>query len=108
MCQYSQGDEAAATRTIDGLKSSLSSTDEPRSNTEMISYRDIGVYYAWAGEFDESLAWLDRAFSWSHNAVDFRLLNSAVFDSARTDPDFREGLTRILDGARERLQEATR
>ena len=108
MCQYSQGDEAAATRTIDGLKSSLSSTDEPRSNTEMISYRDIGVYYAWAGEFDESLAWLDRAFSWSHNAVDFRLLNSAVFDSARTDPDFREGLTRILDGVRERLQEATR
>ena len=108
MCQYSQGDEAAATRTIDGLKGTLSSTDEPRSNIEMISYRDIGVYYAWAGEFGESLVWLGGAFSWSHNAVDFRLLNSAVFDSARRDPDFRQGLDRILDGARERLQEETR
>ena len=106
MCQYSQGDEAAATRTIDALKSTLSSTGEPRSNAEMISYRDVGVYYAWAGEFDESLAWLDRAFSWSHNAVDFRLLNSAVFDSARRDTDFREGLDRVLDRVKERLLQA--
>ncbi len=72
----------------------------------MISYRDVGVYYAWAGEFDESLAWLDRAFSWSHNAVDFRLLNSAVFDSARRDTGFREGLDRVLDRVKERLLQA--
>ena len=108
MCQYSRGDEAAATSTIDVLKSTLSLTDEPRSNAEMISYRDVGVYYAWAGEFDESLAWLDRAFSWSHNAVDFRLLNSAVFDSARRGPGFQEGLARILNRVREQLLEATR
>ena len=108
MCQYSRGDEAAATSTIDVLKSTLSLTDEPRSNAEMISYRDVGVYYAWAGEFDESLAWLDRAFSWSHNAVDFRLLNSAVFDSARRGPGFQEGLDRILNQVREQLLEATR
>ena len=90
------------------MKSTLSLTDEPRSNAEMISYRDVGVYYAWAGEFDESLAWLDRAFSWSHNAVDFRLLNSAVFDSARRGPGFQEGLDRILNQVREQLLEATR
>jgi len=92
---------------VDSLKSALSSDDEPRNHIEMISYRDIGMFYAWAGEFDEALNWLERAFSWSHNAVDFRLLNSAVFDSARSDPNFKEGLDRVLNRVRERLLEAT-
>ena len=91
---------------VDSLKSALSSDDEPRNHIEMISYRDIGMFYAWAGEFDEALNWLERAFSWSHNAVDFRLLNSAVFDSARRDTGFREGLDRVLDRVKERLLQA--
>ena len=107
MCQYSRGEVTPSMQLVDSLKSALSSDDEPRNHIEMISYRDIGMFYAWAGEFDEALNWLERAFSWSHNAVDFRLLNSAVFDSARSDPNFKEGLDRVLNRVRERLLEAT-
>ena len=106
MCQYSRGEVTPSMQLVDSLKSALSSDDEPRNHIEMISYRDIGMFYAWAGEFDEALNWLERAFSWSHNAVDFRLLNSAVFDSARRDTGFREGLDRVLDRVRERLLQA--
>ena len=106
MCQYSRGEVTPSMQLVDSLKSALSSDDEPRNHIEMISYRDIGMFYAWAGEFDEALNWLERAFSWSHNAVDFRLLNSAVFDSARRDPGFREGLDSILNRVRERLLQA--
>jgi hypothetical protein len=106
MCQYSQGEVALSMQLADSLKSALSLDNEPRNHIEMISYRDIGMFYAWAGDFDEALNWLERAFSWSHNAVNFRLLDSAVFDSARRDPDFKEGLDRILNRVRERLLEA--
>ncbi len=91
---------------VDSLKSALSSDNEPRNHIERISYRDIGLFYGWAGDFDEALNWLERAFSWSPNAVDFRLLDPAVFDSARRGSDFKEGLDRLLNRVRERLLEA--
>ena len=106
MCQHSRGEVARSMEMLDSFKSALGSASEPSNREEMLSYRDIAMFYAWIGEVDETLDWLDRAFLWSHNAVEFRLIDSAIFDEVREDSSFRSGLERIRTRMRERLLEA--
>ncbi len=103
MCRHSRGDVAGAMQTVDSLKSSLGETSVPSSHAEMVSYRDIATFYAWIGDVDQALTWLERAFTWSHNAVEFRVMASGVFDGVREVPRFRSGLERIHGGMRERF-----
>ena len=106
MCQHSRGDEATAMQVVDSLKNTLGSGNEPQNHEEMVLYRDISMFYAWIGNADESLAWLERAFSWSHNAIQFEVMNSGVFDRVTEDQDFQSSLERIRARIRERLLEA--
>ena len=103
MCQHSQGDEAAAIQVVDSLRSTVGSGSEPQNHEEMVLYRDISMFYAWIGNADESLDWLERAFSWSHNAIQFEVMNSGIFDRVSEDPEFQSSLERIRARARERL-----
>ena len=91
---------------IDSLKSTLTSTDDPINYGEMVLYRDIAMFYAWIGEVDETLDWMERAVSWSHHAIDFRYIDSGIFDKVREDSSFRSGLQSIRDGMMELLREA--
>ena len=91
---------------LDSLQSTLGSTNEPASHAEMLSYRDIAMFYAWVGDVDETLDWMERAVSWSHLAVDFRYIDSGIFDKVREDSSFQSGLKRIRTRMRERLLEA--
>jgi TolB-like protein/tetratricopeptide (TPR) repeat protein len=106
MCQYSQGDEAAALQVIDSLKNTVSSTSVPQNHSEMLSYRELAMFYAWVGNVDETLDWLERGFSWSQNAVQFEIIRSGVFDRVNEDPGFQSGLERIQAQARQRLIQA--
>jgi tetratricopeptide (TPR) repeat protein len=105
MCQHSRGDEAGAMQTIDSLKTTLNSATDPQSHTEMMVYRDIAMFYAWIGNADESLTWLERAFSWSHDAVGSELIDSGIFDRVSEDPNFQSGLQRMQARIRERLRQ---
>ena len=106
MCQYSQGDEAAALQIIDSLKSTVSSTSGPRSHDEMLSYRELAMFYAWVGHVDETLDWLERGFTWSHGAVWLEIIRSGVFDRVREDSAFQAGLEGMRGRIRERLLQA--
>ena len=105
MCQHSRGDEAGAMQTIDSLKTTLNSATDPQSHTEMLVYRDIAMFYAWIGNADESLTWLERAFSWSHDAVGSELIDSGIFDRVSEDPNFQSGLQRMQARIEERLRQ---
>jgi len=106
MCHHSRGDQTRAMQLIDSLKSTLTSTDEPVNYGEMVLYRDIAMFYAWIGEVDETLDWMERAVSWSHHAIDFRYIDSGIFDKVREDSSFRSGLDRIRNGMMELLRQA--
>jgi hypothetical protein len=93
---------------LDSLKNNLDSADQPRNRQEMLLYRNIAMFYAWIGEVDQTLDWMERAFVWSHNAVEFRLIDSAIFDEVRQDSSFRSGLERIRTRMRERLLQEAR
>jgi hypothetical protein len=72
----------------------------------MLSYREIAMFYAWIGDVDEALDWLERGFVWSPNAVQIEYMNSEVFDKVRQDQSFQAGLDRIRTRMRERLLQA--
>ena len=106
MCQHSRGNEAEAMQIVDSLKSALGSASEPRNQAEMVLYRDIAMFYAWVGNVGEALSWFEPAFAWSHNAIQFEVMNSGVFDRVTEDQDFQSSLERIRARIRERLLEA--
>jgi hypothetical protein len=88
---------------LESLKNTIDSTGEPQSHAEMLSYREIAMFYAWIGDVDEALDWLERGFAWSPNAVQIEYMNSEIFDKLRQDPSFQNGLERIRTQMRERL-----
>ncbi len=90
----------------DSLKSTLGSASEPQNHEELLSYRGIIMFYAWIGDVDKTLDWLERGSSWSHEAIPPELMNSEVFDRVREDSSFRSGVERIHAQVRERLLEA--
>ena len=92
---------------VDSLKSALNSSEQPVNNAEMILYRDIAMFYAWIGEIDETLDWMEGAVSWSHHAIDFRYVDSGIFAKVLGDTGFRSGLERIRTRARERIVQAS-
>ena len=107
MCHYSRGNETQAMQMVDSLKSALNSSEQPVNNAEMILYRDIAMFYAWIGEIDETLDWMEGAVSWSHHAIDFRYVDSGIFAKVLGDTGFRSGLERIRTRARERIVQAS-
>ena len=86
-----------------GQASSWASSGQPGSQAEMALYRDLAMFYAWVGNVAETLSWLEPAFAWSHNAVQFEVMKCGIFDRVSDDPDFQSGLERIHSRARARL-----
>ena len=93
---------------VDSLKSTLTleSSNEPAGQAEGFLYRDVAMFYAWIGNAEESLAWLERVSSWSHMVLGGLIMRFEVFDRVLEDPSFRSGLERLQDQARQRLIEA--
>ena len=91
---------------VDSLKSALNSSEQPVNNAEMILYRDIAMFYAWVGNVDETLEWLERAFAWSPYAVQFEIMRSGVFDRVNEDSSFQAEVERIQAQIKERLLQA--
>ena len=109
MCRYSLGQETEAQRTMDSIQAAIESSGVGSSDrAAWIPYRDLATYYAWAGDADRALVWLERAFAISPNGVDYRILNSAVYDGARRDPAFQRELNRLLREATDRLRRERR
>ena len=107
MCQYSRGDTDGAIGIVESLKTTVVQAFEPQSHAEMLSYREIAMFYAWIGDVDAALDWIERGFAWSPNAVQIEYMNSEIFDKVRQDRGFQDGLERIRIRMRERLLQAT-
>jgi tetratricopeptide (TPR) repeat protein len=67
-------------------------------------YADMAAYYAWQGDVDRALEWLDRSAHLTPT-VNFWQIESGLFDRVRKDPRFAAGLTRLDDYSRSRVAE---
>ena len=93
-------------QVVDSLKSTLESSNEPAGHAESLLYRDIAMFYAWIGNAEESLDWLERVSSWSHTLISGLFMRNEVFDRVSEDPGFQSGLERIRTRMRQRLLQA--
>ena len=76
--------------------------------SSVLAARELTEYYAWTGNAEESLAWLERAFAISPIGDDFPVIASGIYDKVRNDPRFKAGLQRARTQIYDRVQRARR
>jgi serine/threonine-protein kinase len=107
LCLYSLGRVAEAARIADSLRSGFpAGTLGDSLFNPVIAARGLAEYYAWTGNAEQSLAWLDRAYAMSPEGEEFCVIASGIYDKVRNDPHFRAGLQRAHTQIFERVQRA--
>lgn len=105
MCMHTLGrtDEAAA--IVDSLRVVVSSGDFPDPEfTPVIPAGDLAAYYAWTGDPERALPWIERAFSLSPSGIDPRVLESGLFDHLFQERSHRGLVEQVRDRVWERVQ----
>ena len=69
---------------------------------------DVATYFAWTGDRDRAFRWLERAFEQSPDGVDFRYVQSGLFDRIRGDPAFQRRFEALRTAGWERVEEMSR
>jgi serine/threonine-protein kinase len=70
-------------------------------------YADMAAYYAWQGDVDHALEWLDRSAHVTPT-MNFWQIESGLFDRVRRDPRFAAELTKLDAYSRTRVAEERR
>ncbi len=88
-CLEASGRSEDARRIIAAV---LNDIDEKRIHesgyTEVIAFEELATYYAFTGDAKKSQEWLMRSFAISPAGIEFRVLESELFDRVRNDHDF--------------------
>jgi serine/threonine-protein kinase len=107
LCLHSLGRTRDASQIVDSLRTAFTAGIANDSTfNPVITARGLAEYYAWTGNAEESLKWLDRAFSISPLGEDYQLINSALYDKVRNNPHFKDGLETIRKRTYERVRRA--
>ena len=109
LCLHSAGKVREAARFADSLGAAFTATAPGDATvTPVLVARTLAQYYAWIGDVQRSLSWLERAYAISPMGEDFPIIVSAVYDRVRADPGFQAGLDRLNAQIYERVREARR
>jgi TolB-like protein len=95
MCLHSLGREEPATSLIDSLSTEASSPEYDQLFSDVIILADLASYYAWRGDAERTIGYLERAFAQSPSALDFRFVYSGLFDRVRNDPALQSAIRRM-------------
>jgi hypothetical protein len=63
----------------------------------------LACYHAYRGDVPLTVDALERAFAASPSGLDFRFLDSGLFDKVRGDPRFKSALERVTGSVRKRV-----
>lgn len=97
-CLYAAGRTVEAQAAADSLRAILLRGDF----VTVHQFTDLGTYYAWSGNSEEALRWIQRAADQTPMLIDW-VLSSGLYDKALADARFRQGLVEIRKGMQERL-----
>jgi hypothetical protein len=61
----------------------------------VITYEDLAVDYAWRGDAKKAMEWAALSYGLSPVGLEIRVLESALFDSVRTNPEFERTIKEI-------------
>jgi serine/threonine protein kinase/tetratricopeptide (TPR) repeat protein len=109
LCLYSTGNVREAALLADSLGAAFTAMAAGNSTySPVLVARSLAQYYAWIGDVEESLAWLERAYALSPVGEDFIVIASAIYDRVRADPRFQAGLQRLHVQIYDRVRSARR
>ena len=92
---------------VDSLRAAFAAgTGGDSTLSPVLTARGLAQYYAWTGNAEESVEWLERAFAISPMGEDFQLIRSGLYDKVRNDPRFKAGLQRVRTQIYERVHRA--
>jgi hypothetical protein len=81
MCLHATGRVEEAASIVDSLRVEVSSGEYTNpAYTPVIPASDLAAFFAWTGDPERALPWIERAFTLSPSGVDPRVLESALFD----------------------------
>ena len=63
--------------------------------TDVIAFEDLAVDFAMRGDASNAMFWAARAYSASPVGLEVRILESALFDMVRDDPEFKRSIDSI-------------
>lgn len=107
VCLKAAGRSREAAAIVDSLlRTDASGTLADSTHSDVLRLEDLATYYAYVGDVRQAAAWTERAFARAPNGITVELLESALFDSVRTDRGFQNVLERARRRAEERLQSA--
>lgn len=88
-CLEAAGRQIEARAIIDKVLAEVRSDSlRERGFSLVISYEDLAVDYAWRGDAKKAMEWAALAYGLSPVGMEIRVLESALFDSVRSDSDF--------------------
>jgi TolB-like protein/tetratricopeptide (TPR) repeat protein len=96
LCLHAAGRNQEAGRIADSLGAVFTARAAGDSTySPVLIARSLAQYYAWIGDWEQSLAWLERAYAISPVGEDFTVIASGIYDKVRDDPRFKAGLQRL-------------
>jgi hypothetical protein len=87
LCLWTLGRRGEAAAIVDSLERVVAGPAVDTVYTNVVRVEDLACYYAWTGAMEDALRWLEEAYRLSPLGVERRVLQSALFDRLRADPD---------------------
>ncbi len=69
--------------------------------------QQLAIYSAWTGDANATLSWLAQSYQHSPNGLDFRAIDSGLFDRVLKQPGFARSLQELRQDIWSRVQTAT-
>jgi eukaryotic-like serine/threonine-protein kinase len=102
LCLWATGDETGAHRIVDSLEASYGSNPSGEF-TRITRAEDLAVFYAFIGDAERSLKWIERAYDQSPTGIELRVLESELFDGMRNETGFQFAVNRLRGDLWERV-----
>jgi len=94
LCLWATGDEQAAQRIVESLEASYN-IEGLSDFTRITKAEDLAVFYAYTGNAQASLQWIERAYDQSPTGIELRVLESEIFDGVRNEVGFQFAVNRL-------------
>ncbi len=96
MCLSELGQVVRAAAIVDSVAADFESgvVSDPVF-TQVTRFEDLATYFAWNEDVPNTIAWIERAYLLSPSGIESMVLESALFDRVRQDPNFQREVTRI-------------
>lgn len=103
-CLHAAGQPDSAAALADSVARAVTTGQSQDENyTDVLRADGLATYYAWVGDVERAMQWLEWAFDRSPLAVERRVLQSALFGPVRADPDAGRRLDQLIRGVWDRV-----